>query len=123
MHAAAVRYVSRAEYADRDAMLCRAAAELQALDTMSKQAGSEACCPLLLGLFTHVTIWLAMSPGFWLCQRVAVLPEGAQGGLAMLGMVRMVEWLARAPDGLPNPMSNAYVLVIDSGTGTSAIGG
>ena len=37
----------------------------------------------------------------------------------MLGMVRLVQWLASS---LPDPLGTRYTLVIDSGTGTSAVG-
>ncbi|GAX76314.1 hypothetical protein CEUSTIGMA_g3760.t1 [Chlamydomonas eustigma] len=54
--------------------------------------------------------------------KVAVIEEGAQGPLAMLGFIRLVHWLASSSKGLPDPLHTAYHIVVDSGTGTSAVG-
>lgn len=51
--------------------------------------------------------------------RVAVLSEGGVDPLSLLGMVRMVHWIVESGTADPErPMT----IVIDSGTGTSAIG-
>ncbi len=53
---------------------------------------------------------------------MATIEEGAQGLLAMLGLMRLVHWLATSAEGLPQPLSTAYNIVVDSGTGTTAVG-
>ena len=55
--------------------------------------------------------------------QVGIVPEGAQGPWSMLGMVRLIDWLSSPGEGgLPDPRKTEYHLVIDSGTGTSAVG-
>jgi|LauGreDrversion2_2_1035103.scaffolds.fasta_scaffold157974_1 hypothetical protein len=40
----------------------------------------------------------------------------------MLGMIRLVQWLSSGSSPLPDPLDTRYVVVVDSGTGTSAVG-
>ena len=63
-------------------------------------------------------------PAFLLHMQVAVIPEGGGHPLALLGLVRLVHWLATAPGGagLPCPHTTPYHIVTDAGTGTTAIG-
>ena len=81
-------YVTRAEYADRVAMLSRYAAALREWDGAA---------------------------------RVAVVPEGGAEAAALLGMVRLVHWMAgsREFSGLHR---RETTMVVDSGTGTTAVG-
>lgn len=54
---------------------------------------------------------------FWIVQ-VFLLPEGGSGTLALLGSIRLVDWLR---DNCLDPNSKVS-LVVDSGTGTTAVG-
>ena len=54
--------------------------------------------------------------------QVSIVEEGAQGPWAMLGHIRLLRWLSSSPEGLPDPWGRQYHLVVDSGTGTSAVG-
>jgi len=51
--------------------------------------------------------------------RVAVVPEGSSEAAALLGMVRLVHWMAGSGEIGPGDRGT---LVVDSGTGTSAVG-
>lgn len=51
--------------------------------------------------------------------QVAVIPEGASDASALLGLVRMVRWLA---DSGALGCAQEQTIVVDSGTGTTAIG-
>ena len=53
-------------------------------------------------------------------RRISVIEEGAFELLSILGIIRLVHWLSSSPDGL-SPHQPHHI-VIDSGTGTSAIG-
>ena len=52
--------------------------------------------------------------------RVAIIPEGGAEAAALLGMLRLVDWLATSADSIPE--GKEITLVVDSGTGTSAAG-
>eukprot|EP00899_Mesostigma_viride_P021277 jgi/Mesvir1/29150/Mv25113-RA.1 len=55
--------------------------------------------------------------------RAAVVPEGAGTAAALLGMIRLVDFLAHdTRRGLPRTRELRYRVVIDSGTGTTAVG-
>jgi D-cysteine desulfhydrase len=53
-------------------------------------------------------------------RRIAVIEEGAFDLYSILGIIRLVHWLSSSPNGL-SP-DKPHDVVIDSGTGTSAIG-
>eukprot|EP00887_Chlorella_sp_A99_P002469 scaffold10.g2469.t1 len=89
-----VEYVSRAAYADRGGML---AAYVQRLQAAGAGGGSAPAA----------------------ADSVAVIPEGAAEPSALLGLVRLAEWLARQP---ALGSSAAATLVVDSGTGATAAG-
>lgn len=50
--------------------------------------------------------------------QVHLLPEGGSGVHALLGLIRLVGWLAEDMFSL----KDNYILVVDSGTGTTAVG-
>lgn len=82
-----VTYVTRSEYADREAMFEAHVARIS--NSLPDNA------------------------------KVAVIPEGASDADALPGLVRMVRWLADS--GALGP-TQEQVIVVDSGTGTTAIG-
>lgn len=78
----------------------------------------------------HVTLCLLYVPEILLLPdsatllqtQVATISEGAGDVGALLGCVRLVEFLASSGV-LERPADTPYTIVIDSGTGTTAIGG
>jgi 1-aminocyclopropane-1-carboxylate deaminase/D-cysteine desulfhydrase-like pyridoxal-dependent ACC family enzyme len=52
---------------------------------------------------------------------IAVVPEGASEPSALLGILRLVHWMAHSTSAFPRPHEEAR-LVIDCGTGTTAVG-
>lgn len=53
---------------------------------------------------------------------ISVVAEGAFQSLAILGLIRLVHSLSSSPDSLGLSATEPYDIVVDSGTGTSAIG-
>ena len=95
MFAHSVVYVKRSEYADRSTML-------------SKYAES---------LIKEKNLPEFDAPN----KKVAIIPEGGSEATAMLGMLRLINWLESS--GTVVPKNNQQcTLIVDSGTGTSAIG-
>ncbi|KAG0600900.1 hypothetical protein M758_11G069400 [Ceratodon purpureus] len=99
-----VTYIPRSEYADRQTMLQKYAMQL---------AGDPSCVILLNSkLLTE-----SSAPGN--SKRVAILNEGAGDCHAILGLIRLVNYLSQ-----PSRFGNQERLriVVDCGTGTTAIG-
>lgn len=94
MFAHSVVYIKRSEYANRSTMLSNYAESLRKeMKTSLKSDGKE--------------------------KKVAIIPEGGSEAAALLGMIRLVNWLNTSGTVQPG---NRCALIIDSGTGTSAIG-
>ena len=96
MLAHSVTYVKRAEYARRSEMLEKYATALR-----EEQENDD-------------------NDGVATKKVVAVVPEGGADGAALLGMLRLIEWLANSSGAVEK--GQRCTLVVDSGTGTSAIG-
>jgi D-cysteine desulfhydrase len=94
MFAHSVVYVTRSEYADRSTMLSNYADSLKKERNISEKSDKNE-------------------------NKVAIIPEGGSEAAALLGMLRLVNWLDTSGSVQPN---RHCTLIVDSGTGTSAIG-
>ena len=151
-------YVSRADYADRAAMfrryLERLRRERQGQGGAAVGAGLAAAAagagagPAAAAGVDATTAAAAGSAEDWAaCHGVAVIPEGAAGPGALLGLIRQVAWLAGSPQsplaggaggdrsssgsgqhaissssGGSSSSSGRWHLIVDSGTGATATG-
>lgn len=133
-----IQYVSRAEYADRDGMLAAYVQQLQLQRSQAQQQGGQsglgstnesrtaanssheaataAAAAAVSGGISLDT--RSPSSGSSSGQRVVVVPEGAAEPGALLGLIRLVGWLAAHPV-LAGRRCN---IVVDSGTGVTATG-
>ncbi|CAI7821281.1 unnamed protein product, partial [Closterium sp. NIES-54] len=138
-------YVSRAEYADREkALLSRAAAVAGEggmvqwgagpATTSSMKSGVSAAGAATSGLRdTSAGVYKSVEGH----PRVAIIPEGGSDGLALLGLLRLVRLLAEQDEQREHEQLHGQqgqqgqgkqhgkqrrVVVIDSGTGTTAVG-
>jgi D-cysteine desulfhydrase len=93
MFAHSLVYVKRSEYADRSTMLCKYVNSLKKEKKIGQIPDKN--------------------------RKIAIIPEGGSEAAAMLGMLRLVNWLHTSGTVQPN---KKCTLVVDSGTGTSAIG-
>ncbi|GJP43439.1 hypothetical protein CLOM_g2899 [Closterium sp. NIES-68] len=140
------KYVSRAEYADREkSLLSRAAAVAGGGGTVQWGAGpATSSTSIATSAAEDATSGLrGKSDGCGSGEkghesaegvhesaaghpRVAIIPEGGSDGLALLGLLRLVHLLAvRDRQGANqghNRQQRRRVLVVDSGTGTTAVG-
>lgn len=140
-----VVYVSRAEYADRAAMfssylqqlrhecLGRAAGTDDAAD--GQQLASTVGQPRSTadGQRPSDSAAAAAAEEWAVSEGIAVIPEGAAGPAALLGLIRQVAWLAGSPQSplrssssssssASSDTSTTWRLVVDSGTGATATG-
>jgi 1-aminocyclopropane-1-carboxylate deaminase/D-cysteine desulfhydrase-like pyridoxal-dependent ACC family enzyme len=91
MFAHSIVYIKRSEYADRSTMLSKYA---ESLLNENKTSRSK--------------------------ETIAIIPEGGSDAPALLGMLRLINWLHTS--GTVNNTNRKCTLIVDSGTGTSAVG-
>ncbi|KAH7424417.1 hypothetical protein KP509_11G008000 [Ceratopteris richardii] len=107
-----VIHVSRSEYADRDSMLMKYAQAVAGEGVIAQMKDIHVCCDT--SFRQSQSISLGNLP-----KKVAIVKEGASDAIALLGLIRLVGYLSQ-----PNYFGRdgKLQLVIDSGTGTTAIG-
>lgn len=107
-----VTYVPRSEYAERESMLVKYAKLITENGLVLRMEDMHANfnAGLMKGKFDN---------SYQFSRKVAIVNEGASDAVALLGLIRLVDYLSR-PDCFAR--EKKVQLVVDCGTGTTAIG-